>query len=89
MGSVDHVVRCVDVVSSQDHFKDFRLVDVALLHKVDDFVVHCNVLILEVLSLYLELIPQTTLFGHKLRLVFVCKLQIVFSQQVQFIDVDP
>ena len=89
MGRVDHVIRCVDVVASHDHFEDFGLVHVTLFHKVNDFVVDGDVLVLEVLSLYLQFVPQTSLFGHEFCLVLVGEFQIVFGQKVQLIDVDP
>ncbi len=40
MLSVDYEVTCVDVVSLENHFKYFWMMNSALFHEVDDFILN-------------------------------------------------
>ena len=90
MLSVDLEVASVNVVALEHHLKDLRLVDSALLHKVDYFVLHRDGVVHVVVDLHLDLVLHlATLFKELLIVNWVSKVLIVFGQQTQFTVVDP
>lgn len=86
---VDDEVAGLNVVSPQNHFEYFWLVHSSLLHEVDDFVLHSDVVVDVVLKLHLHFVLQRTVFVQELGLVFVGEVFVVFRKQVELVDGRP
>ena len=88
--SVDHEVTSVDVVSLENHFKYFWLVDDALLHEVDDFILNNDRMINVVVELNLHLVLQLACLVHEIFVLsWLCKFFVVLSKEVELTNVSP
>ena len=77
------------IVFFQNHFEYFWLVDGSLLHKVNDFVLHCDVVVHVVLELHLHFVLERPVFVQELSLVFVGEVFVVFGEQMELVDGRP
>lgn len=88
--SINDIVACVDIVSLEDHFKDFRLVHGSFLHEVDDFILNNDGVVNIVIQLNLNLVFHLTLLCKEiLFLNWFCEIFVVFCEQVEFANMGP
>lgn len=90
MVSVDGEVRCVNIVTFQDHLEDFRIVDSSFFHEVDDFILLSDRMVHIMIDLDLNLILElTSLVEEFLLLWWMCEILIVLRQKVELADMCP
>eukprot|EP00349_Pseudokeronopsis_sp_Brazil_P007901 CAMPEP_0202955590 /NCGR_PEP_ID=MMETSP1396-20130829/141_1 /ASSEMBLY_ACC=CAM_ASM_000872 /TAXON_ID= /ORGANISM="Pseudokeronopsis sp., Strain Brazil" /LENGTH=180 /DNA_ID=CAMNT_0049672239 /DNA_START=64 /DNA_END=606 /DNA_ORIENTATION=- len=87
---VDHEVAGVNVVSLEDLFEDFRLVDGAFLHEVDDLVLDDDLVVDVVVELHLNFVLELSALVEELLLVwFLHKVLVVLRDEVEIADSGP
>lgn len=90
MGRVNGEVLRVNVVALHNHVKYFWLMHGALLHEVNDLILHIDRLIDIVVQLHLQLVLQLSILLQEVFVVdWVGEILVVFSEQVEFAVVRP
>ena len=87
---VDDKITRVNVVAFHHHFKDLRLVDLALFHEIDNLVLNNDCMVYVVIQLYLHFVLKLALLRQEILLVnWICEIFVVLSEQVELADVAP
>jgi hypothetical protein len=90
VSSIDGEVASVDVVALHHHFENFGLVDCALLHEVDDFVLYGHSVVHIVVQLHLELVLELTCLLQELLIVdWISEILVIFSEETHLAIVGP
>ena len=90
MGRVNGEVLRVNIVALHDHVKYFGLMHGALLHEVNDLILHIDRLIDVVVQLHLQLVLQLSILLQKDFVIDrVREILVIFSQEMEFAVVGP